>query len=411
VTTKRTSYPKRKIRILLLEGIHPVAAEEFARAGYDVDMRSGSVPEEELLALAPELHILGIRSRTQVTEAFLAAAKRLLTVGCYCIGTNQVALQEAALHGVPVFNAPFSNTRSVAELAMAEIVMLARRAAHRSRQLHAGRWEKSAAGAYEVRHKTLGIVGYGHIGPQVGLLAEAFGLRVLFYDIAPKLPLGNAQPVESLDTLLEQAEFVSLHVPETERTRGMIGSRELSRMRAGSYLLNLSRGSVVDLDALREALLSGHIAGAAVDVFPKEPGSNSAAYDSVLAGLDNVILTPHIGGSTSEAQRSIGVDVTRSLVAFTDTGASTGAVNFPNVDLPVVGESHRVLNVHRNEPGVLRDINRIVAEMDANVTAQYLATSGDVGYLIMDVDPGLSHDVKRRIIGEIDASIRTRLLF
>jgi len=309
-----------------------------------------------------------------------------------------------------VFNAPFSNTRSVAELTMAEVAMLARRATHRSMQLHAGTWEKSARGCHEVRNKTIGIVGYGHIGPQVGLLAEAFGMRVVFYDIARKLPLGNAVPLPSLDALLETADFVTLHVPETPLTRGMIGPDELATMKEGSYLLNLSRGTVVDVAALRDTLVSGHLAGAAVDVFPREPGSRDESFESELRGLDNVILTPHVGGSTLEAQRNIGIEAAGTLIKFVDTGSTTGAVNFPEVELPPLQEGHRVLNVHRNVPGVLRDVNRIVADMGANVESQYLNTRDEIGYLIMDVDPSLSRKVKRRI-DSLGASIRTRLLF
>jgi D-3-phosphoglycerate dehydrogenase len=407
---KKTSYPKEKIRILLLEGVHPVAGERFAEAGYGAEFRSSALSEDELLDVVPEVHLLGIRSKTRVTKRVLEASRHLLAIGCYCIGTNQVTLEAAASRGVPVFNAPFSNTRSVAELTMAEVVMLARRATHRSMQLHAGTWEKSARGCHEVRNKTIGIVGYGHIGPQVGLLAEAFGMRVVFYDIVRKLPLGNAVPLPSLDALLKTADFVTLHVPETPLTRGMIGPDELATMKEGSYLLNLSRGTVVDVAALRDTLVSGYLAGAAVDVFPHEPGSRDESFESELRGLDNVILTPHVGGSTLEAQRNIGIEAAGNLIKFVDTGSTTGAVNFPEVELPLLQEGHRVLNVHRNVPGVLRDVNRIVAEMGANVESQYLNTRDEVGYLIMDVDPSLSRKVKRRI-DALGASIRTRLLF
>lgn len=407
---KRHSFPKDKLQVVLLEGIHPSAAEAFIEAGYQAEIEQDALSEAELLERIPEIQLLGVRSKTQVTEPVLQASRRLLAVGCFCIGTDQVDLEAAASLGIPVFNAPFSNTRSVAELTMAEIVMLSRKAGHRSMQLHQGRWEKSAKGCHEVRHRTLGVVGYGHIGPQVGLLAEAFGMQVLFYDINRKLPLGNARPVASLDELLTRSDFITLHVPETPQTRGMIGPEQLARMPSGSYLLNLSRGSVVDLPALRAAIESGHIAGAAVDVFPEEPRSNAEPFDGVLRGVENVILTPHVGGSTLEAQRGIGLEVAGALITFTDTGGSTGAVNFPQVALPLQDDSHRVLNIHRNVPGVLRDINSIIASMGANVTSQYLGTHGDIGYLIMDVDPGLSHRVKREI-DALDANIRTRLLF
>jgi D-3-phosphoglycerate dehydrogenase len=408
--TKKYSFPKDKIRILLLEGVHASAGERFSQAGYTVESVPSAASEEQLLDVMPEIHLLGIRSKTRVTKRVLDASTRLLAIGCYCIGTDQVDLKTAAGRGVPVFNAPFSSTRSVAELTLAEVVMLARKAAHRSQQLHAGRWEKSAAGSHEVRHKTIGIVGYGHIGPQVGLLAEAFGMRVVFYDMVKKLPLGNAESLGSLNQLLKTADFVTLHVPDTPLTRGMIGAEQLGRMKPGSYLLNLSRGRVVDVEALRDALLSGHLAGAAVDVYPEEPQKRTGDFDVPLRGLDNVILTPHVGGSTLEAQRNIAIEVADSLIGFTDAGATTGAVNFPEVELPLLQSGHRVLNIHKNVPGVLRDINRIIADMGANVSAQYLSTLDEVGYLIMDVGAGLSRQVKQRI-DALDTNIKTRLLF
>jgi len=407
---KKLSFPKQKIKILLLENLHASAGDRFEEAGYSADNLMSALSEDQLLETIPGLHMVGIRSKTRITERALEASKHLLAVGCYCIGTNQVDLAAATRRGIPVFNAPFSSTRSVAELTLAEVVMLARRAAHRSLQLHRGVWDKSAIGSHEVRHKTIGIVGYGHIGPQVGLLAEAFGMRVVFYDIVRKLSLGNADPLNSLGELLQTADFVTLHVPETPLTKGMIGAAELAAMKRGSYLLNLSRGSVVDIDAVQEALASGQLAGAAVDVYPSEPKSNDEPFDSVLQGMDNVILTPHVGGSTLEAQRNIGIEVSSALIKFSDTGSTTGAVNFPEVELPVVQDSHRVLNVHRNVPGVLSDINRIVADMGANVSAQYLGTMEEIGYLIMDVDPSLSREVKRRVDG-LETNIRTRLLF
>jgi D-3-phosphoglycerate dehydrogenase len=408
--TKRYSYPKEKIKILLLEGVHPAAVERFTESGYTAEVRTSAMSEEQLLEVIPDIHMLGVRSKTRVSRRVVEASRRLLAVGCYCIGTDQVALETAGAKGIPVFNAPFSSTRSVAELTMAEVVMLARKAAHRSMQIHAGRWEKSAVGCHEVRHKTLGIVGYGHIGPQVGLIAEAFGMRVVFYDIIKKLPMGNAAPLASLDELLGASDFVTLHVPDTPLTRGMIGVVELGRMKRGSYLLNLSRGSVVDLPAVKDALECGHLAGAAIDVYPSEPGGKSASFDAELKGLDNVILTPHVGGSTAEAQQGIAIEVANALVKFADSGSTTGAVNFPEVELPLLQDSHRVLNIHRNVPGVLRDINKIVADMDANVRAQYLSTRGEIGYLIMDVDPNLSRRVKRDI-DKLETNIKTRLLF
>lgn len=404
------SFPKEKIKILLLEGVHPAAIERFREAGYTAETLPHALDEARLCEAVRSVHFLGIRSATQVTPAVLEAGKHLAAVGCFCIGTNQVALEEAARRGVVVFNAPFSNTRSVAELTVAEVVMLARRAAQKSMEVHAGRWDKSARGCVEVRHKTIGIIGYGHIGPQVGLLAEAFGMKVYYYDIVPKLPLGNAEPVGSLKQLLGMVDVVTLHVPETPQTKHMIGAAELATMRPGSFLLNLSRGSVVVIDALREALLSGHIAGAAIDVFPEEPKSNAERFMSPLCGVENVILTPHIGGSTFEAQRNIGLEVANAIIKYSDTGSSTGAVNFPQVELPILGDSHRILNIHRNVPGVLRDINRVIAEMGGNIRSQYLSTSTEIGYLITDVDSSISPTVKERIEG-LDTNIRTRLLF
>lgn len=407
---QKYSFPREKIKILLLEGVHQACVERLAQAGYQAELVKPAYSEEELCKAIPSVHILGIRSKTQVTKKVLDQAKHLLAIGCFCIGTDQVALEEAAQRGVPVFNAPFSNTRSVAELTLAEIVMLARRAAHKSQLLHAGVWEKSAEGCFEVRNKTIGIIGYGHIGPQVGLLAEAFGMKVVFYDIMGKLPLGNAMPASSLEELLRTSDFITLHVPDTNETRNMIGAREVEMMKQGAFLLNLSRGRVVNLDALREGLLSGKLAGAAVDVFPHEPKSNDEVFQCPLSGLDNVILTPHIGGSTLEAQRNIGVEVASTMLKYIETGSTTGAVNFPAVELPIVRDSHRILNIHRNVPGVLSSINSIIAAMGANIRAQYLETRGDVGYLIIDVDSDISQAVKSTI-DELDTSIKTRLLF
>lgn len=407
---KNFSFPPEKMNVLFLEGIHPAAAERMQLSGYRAKMLKQAYSEEELCREISSVHVLGIRSKTEVTKRALDRAKNLLAIGCFCIGTDQVDLDEARQRGIPVFNAPFSNTRSVAELAIAEMVMLARQAAHKSQLLHAGMWEKSAEGCCEVRNKTVGIIGYGHIGPQVGLLAEAFGMRVYYYDIVSKLPLGNATPVESLEELLKLSDFVTLHVPDTNETRGMIGSKEIDLMKRGAFLLNLSRGKIVDLDAVAAAIRARHLGGVAIDVFPDEPRSNDEVFSSPLNGLPNVILTPHIGGSTIEAQRNIGLEVSATFVKFIETGSTTGAVNFPQVELPVVRDSHRILNMHRNVPGVLSAINQIIAGMGANIRAQYLETRGDVGYLIIDVDSELSLAVKSSIDG-LDTSIKTRILF
>jgi D-3-phosphoglycerate dehydrogenase len=407
---KQVSFPKAKMKILLLEGVHSACVERLKEAGYQAELLKNALSEDELVSRIPGVHVLGIRSKTQVTKKVLEAAENLLSIGCFCIGTDQVDLGAAALHGVPVFNAPFSNTRSVAELTLAEMVMLARRAAHKSQLLHRGVWEKSADGCVEVRNKTVGLIGYGHIGPQVGLLAEAFGMKVYYYDIVGKLPFGNATPVSSLRELLHVSDFVSLHVPETPETRNLIGAREIAEMKQGAFLLNLSRGKVVDLNAVKDAVKSGKLGGVAVDVFPEEPASNDEVFSSPLIGLDNVILTPHIGGSTIEAQRNIGLEVAGSLLKFIEVGTTSGAVNFPQVELPVVRNNHRILNIHKNVPGVLSSINTIIAEKGGNIEAQYLNTLGDVGYLIVDVDKEVSARVKDEIDG-LATSIKTRLLF
>ncbi|HEX7843265.1 MAG TPA: phosphoglycerate dehydrogenase [Kofleriaceae bacterium] len=408
--TPPTSFPKSEIKILLLENIHPVAAEAFRAEGFQVETVRGALPEAELAQRVRDVHVLGIRSKTQVTPVVLDEARRMLAIGAFCIGTNQIALGHANRCGVPAFNAPFSNTRSVAELILAEVVMLARHVGDRSREVHEGRWRKVAFGSHEVRGRTIGIVGYGHIGSQVGVLAEAFGLRVVFFDIAARLPMGNNRALARLEDVLEASDFVTLHVPETQKTRNMIGAEELARMKPGACLLNASRGSVVVIDALADAIRRGHIGGAAVDVYPEEPEANSDGFSSPLRGLPNVILTPHIGGSTEEAQEAIGREVSAALIKYVNAGAATGAVNFPQIELPFDRGAHRILNVHRNVPGVLRDINRIVSDHNANIRAQVLSTDPDIGYLIMDLDQDVSQDVKRDI-AVLPTSIKTRILF
>jgi len=405
-----TSFPKSEIKILLLENISPVATAAFKEEGFHVETVKGALPEEELVAKIRDVHVVGLRSKTQITEKVLDEARRLLTVGAFCIGTNQIRLAHANKRGVPVFNAPFSNTRSVAELMISEIVMLSRHLGDRVREVHTGQWRKVSVGSHEVRGKTIGIVGYGHIGSQVGVLAESFGMRVVFHDIVAKLPMGNNRSMSKLEDVLAEADFVTLHVPETPQTKMMIGAAELARMKKGACLLNASRGTVVDIDALAAAIKSGHIGGAAVDVYPKEPETNSDGFESPLRGLPNVVLTPHIGGSTEEAQEAIGREVSAALIKFINQGATTGAVNFPNVELPVTRNAHRILNVHRNVPGVLRDINKIVSDMNANIRAQLLSTDPDIGYLIMDLDQDVSQDVKNAV-AELPNSIRTRILF
>jgi D-3-phosphoglycerate dehydrogenase len=408
--TPATSFPKSEIKILLLENVHPVATEAFRSEGFQVETVKGAISEAELAQRVRDVHVLGIRSKTQVTPGVLDEGRRLLTVGAFCIGTNQISLGHASRGGVPVFNAPFSNTRSVAELILAEVVILSRQVGDRSREVHEGHWRKVAVGSHEVRGHTIGIVGYGHIGSQIGVLAEAFGMRVVFFDIAARLPMGNNRAMARLEDVLEIADFVTLHVPETAQTKNMIGAEELARMKPGACLLNASRGSVVQLDALAEAIKRGHIGGAAVDVYPDEPEANGDGFASPLRGLPNVILTPHIGGSTEEAQEAIGREVSTALIKYINSGATTGAVNFPAIELPLAKGAHRILNVHKNVPGVLRDINRIVSDHNANIRAQVLSTDPDIGYLIMDLEQDVSQDVKRGIAA-LPTSIKTRILF
>ena len=405
-----TSFPKGEIKILLLENIHAVAAEAFRAEGFQVEQVKGALPEAELMQRVRDVHVLGIRSKTQVTERVLDEGRRLLSIGAFCIGTNQIRTTYANNRGVPAFNAPFSNTRSVAELILAEIVMLSRHLGDRSREVHEGRWTKSAAGAHEVRGKTIGIIGYGHIGSQIGVLAEAFGMRVVFFDVLAKLPMGNNRSLPKLEDVLREADFVTLHVPETPQTKNMIGAAELAHMKPGACLLNASRGTVVVIEALAAAIKSGHIGGAAVDVYPEEPETNSDGFLSALRNLPNTILTPHIGGSTEEAQEAIGREVSASLIKYINSGATTGAVNFPHIECQMSQGAHRILNVHKNVPGVLRDINKIVSDHNANIRAQVLSTDADIGYLMMDLDNDVSADVKKAI-AELETSIKTRILF
>ncbi|MBK8940931.1 MAG: phosphoglycerate dehydrogenase [Polyangiaceae bacterium] len=400
---------QRPLRALLLEGIHPGARDVLASEGIAVTLLDKSPPKADLPSMVSEYDILGIRSKTQVTAEVLDAAKNLLVVGAFCIGTNQINLVRANARGVPVFNAPLSNTRSVAELMIGEIIMLSRQLGDRSREVHLGQWNKRATGCREIRGKTLGIVGYGHIGSQVGVLAEAMGMRVVFYDVATKLPMGNNRPAASLDELLAESDFVTLHVPATAQTRHMMGGSEIAKMRRGSFLLNASRGDVVVIDQLASALSSGHLSGAAVDVYPEEPEANGAGFATDLQNLPNVILTPHIGGSTEEAQEAIGKEVATALAKFLTSGTTTSAVNFPRVEQPLLAGKHRILNVHKNVPGVLGDINRIVSDQKANILGQVLVTDPHIGYLIMDLEQDLSQEVCDQIAA-LPTSIRTRRL-
>lgn len=398
------------LKILLVENIHSVAKDALMAEGFHVDLITHAPSESELIQLLPKYDVLGIRSKTEVTAEVLSKNTHLLTIGCFCIGTNQVDLQNAREKGVPVFNAPHSNTRSVAELVIAEMIALSRQLGDRNTKAHVGDWVKSAEGAKEVRGKTLGIVGYGHIGSQVSVLAEAMGLKVVFFDIIKKLPLGNAVMKASLEELLKASDFVTLHVPETPETKDMIGAKEMAQMKKGSYLINASRGTVVVIDALVELLKNKHIAGCAIDVFPEEPASNKEKFKSPLQGLANVILTPHIGGSTEEAQYAIGMEVAESFRRYLKIGSSSGAVNFPNVDLPVKQGTSRLLNVHKNEPGVLGEINGLISKAGANIEGQYLSTDEKIGYLVMDVHSSQAQALAADI-NKLSRSIRTRLVY
>ncbi|MBD8879210.1 phosphoglycerate dehydrogenase [Rhodanobacter sp. 7MK24] len=409
----KTSFPRQDIKVLLLEGVSRTAVEVFERAGYsNIEYHLKSLPEAQLLERIADAHIVGLRSRTQLNAEVLRHAKRLIAAGCFCIGTNQVDLGEAERLGVPVFNAPYSNTRSVAELVIAEAIMLLRGIPQRSAQCHRGGWSKSAAGSYEARGKVLGVIGYGHIGTQVGVLAEGLGMRVIFHDVETKLALGNAQAAASLHDLLQRSDVVTLHVPETPATKLMFGATEIAAMRKGAVLINASRGSVVEIDALAEALRSGHVAGAAVDVFPVEPKGNDDPFVSPLIGLDNVILTPHIGGSTLEAQDNIGIEVASKLVRYSDNGSTLSAVNFPEVSLPEHPKSRRLLHIHRNVPGVLSRINELFSAGNINIDAQFLQTDAEVGYVVIDVSADeIQANALRDKLVAIQGTLRTRVLY
>ncbi len=408
------SLDKDKIKILLLEGIHQSAVDAFRNDGYrNLEHHAKSLPEDELLAAARDAFFVGIRSGTRLTPRFFEHAPRLVGVGAFCIGVNQIDLAGAQERGIPVFNAPFSNTRSVAELVLAEAVLLLRGIPQRSQAARRGGWVKTASGAHEARGKCLGIVGYGHIGSQLSVLAEALGMQVVFYDIGKKLALGNARPVPSLNELLGAADVVSLHVPETPQTRDMIGAEQLARMRKGAHLVNASRGSVVDIPALAEALRAQHLGGAAIDVFPDEPKSASEEFLSPLREFDNVILTPHIGGSTEEAQDSIGTEVAEKLIKYSNNGSTLSAVNFPEVSLPEHPGKHRLLHIHRNQPGVLSGINAVFSERRINIASQYLQTNMKIGYVVIDLeveDRSETLDIRRQL-EQVPGTIRTRVLY
>jgi D-3-phosphoglycerate dehydrogenase / 2-oxoglutarate reductase len=409
--SKSTSLEKSKIKILLLEGVHQSAVDTLNAQGYNsIEYVTGSLPEDELIEKIKDVHFIGIRSRTQLTAKVLSAAEKLIAVGCFCIGTNQVDLKAATELGIVVFNAPYSNTRSVAELVLAEAIILLRGVAEKNAKAHRGVWQKSANNSYEIRGKKLGIVGYGSIGSQLSVLAESLGMIVHFYDVVTKLPLGNASQIASLDELLATCDVISLHVPETGSTKDMMGPAQFEKIKQGAIFINAARGTVVDIDALCGALDSGRVLGAAVDVFPVEPRSNKDEFISPLREFDNVILTPHVGGSTMEAQENIGYEVAEKLAKYSDNGSTITSVNFPEVALPAHANVHRLLHVHRNIPGILSAINTVFSENNVNISGQYLQTNDKVGYVVVDVDADYSEMALEKIL-EIEGTIRARRLF
>ncbi|MEM6774857.1 MAG: phosphoglycerate dehydrogenase [Pseudomonadota bacterium] len=405
------SLEKSKIRFLLLEGVHPSAIEMLNQASYfNIEQHSKSLPPEHLKESIASAHFIGIRSRTQLTEDILASAPKLIAIGCFCIGTNQVDVEAASRRGIAVFNAPFSNTRSVAELVIAEAILLLRGLPEKNAAAHRGEWQKSAANSFEIRGKRLGIVGYGNIGMQLGVIAESLGMKVSFHDVINRLPIGNARQVANLDTLLAESDVVSLHVPETPSTANMIGARELALMPGGSVLINASRGTVVNIDALATALRDGHVRGTAIDVFPVEPRSNDDEFLSPLRDFDNAFLTPHVGGSTMEAQANIGQEVAEKLSRYSDNGTTTSSINMPEVALPPHDGCHRLLHIHRNVPGMLTAINTCFSDLGVNIAAQYLQTNESVGYVVMDIDAEHSETAVQRL-RSLEGTLRCRVLF
>ena len=407
----KVSLEKEKIKILLLEGLHPSSVEVLQAAGYsNIEYHKGSLSEEELVEAVKDVHVIGIRSRTNLSEEVINAANKLVAIGCFCIGTNQVDLDAAAKRGVPVFNAPFSNTRSVAELVLGQILLLLRGIPEKNALAHRGIWKKSADNSYEARGKRLGIIGYGHIGTQLGIIAENLGMRVYYYDIENKLSLGNATQVHTMSELLNKCDVISLHVPETPETKNMMGEEEFARMKPGAIFINAARGTVVDIPALCNTLEAGHLAGAAIDVFPVEPKTNADPFESPLQRFDNVILTPHVGGSTQEAQENIGVEVAGKLAKYSDNGSTLSSVNFPEVSLPEHGgECSRLLHIHKNRPGILTQINTIFAEEGINIAAQYLQTAAEIGYVVIDVETERSEEALIKL-KSIEGTIRSRIL-
>jgi len=411
VANLKTSFDKSNIKTVLLEGVHPSAEKVFRNDGYsNIVTAAKSLPSEELKSVLADAHFLGIRSRTQVTPELLDWAPKLAAIGCFCIGTNQVDLKQTQIRGIPVFNAPFANTRSVAELVLGEMILLLRGVPAKSAAAHRGQWLKSAVNSFETRGKILGIVGYGHIGTQIGILAENLGMKVQYFDVETKLALGNARPAESYHQLLETSDVVTFHVPETEQTKNMMDAEAFKHLKQQAILINASRGTVVDIDSLASAISKGQVAGAAIDVFPKEPKSNDEEFLSPLREFDNVILTPHVGGSTKEAQANIGIEVSEKLVKYSNNGSTLSSVNFPEVALPSHTGKHRICHIHQNEPGILARINEVFSSKKVNISAQYLQTNADVGYVVTDIDL-TSSEKAFEALKQIPGTIRTRILY
>lgn len=407
----KTSYPKEKISVLLLENISEITVRNFQRQGYtQIQRLTKALPESELIQAVKNVHLLGIRSKTQITPAILEAATKLQAIGCFCIGVNQVDLESATDHGIAVFNAPYSNTRSVAELVIGAAILLIRRIPDKSIAAHKGIWMKEASGSYELRGKTLGIIGYGNIGSQVSVLAEALGMKVIFYDVETKLPLGNATDVRTLKDVLNKSDVVTIHVPDTAQTKNLINKTNIKYFKQGSILINYARGEVIDLPVLRKAIESKQIAGAAIDVFPQEPEKNGDQFETVLQGLPNVLLTPHIGGSTEEAQQNIGEDVSNKLLNYLEKGITLGSHTVPALSLPPQEGSHRILHIHENVPGVLSNINTELSKHKINIVGQYLKTNESIGYVVVDVDKQLSARAKQ-LLTEVPNTIKVRLLY
>ena len=407
---KKLSFPKSKIKVLLLEKLDKSARDLFEKEGYDVETHDGSLSENKLIDKIKKVSILGIRSKTHISKKVIKSSNRLLSIGAFCIGTNQINLNECAKVGITVFNAPYSNTRSVVEIVIGQIINLLRSVIEKSNDLHDGIWRKDSINSYEIRNKTIGIIGYGNIGSQLSVICESLGMKVIYYDIVDKLSIGNAKKHDSLDSILKESDIVSLHVDGREDNTNLIGEREINLMKEKSILINYSRGNIVNINALKESLINNKLLGAAIDVFPKEPLNNSEKFESSLRGIKNLILSPHIGGSTKEAQKNIGAYVPDKIIDFINTGNTSSCINFPDLSLPEQKESHRLIHIHNNEPGVLLEINKIISSFNINIKGQYLKTNEDIGYVITDIDREYNSDVVNKL-KNISQTIRLRVLY